>query len=133
MPKYWKVNNTCHFCSTCQPMILMFLRGKSLSLSFRCNWTTERLSDLFIYLFVIYLFYPSKSVIKLGIGDKIFDSLFSFRPLTLLKCSQWTQVTFTFISQASSLLNWRAYSMLRNSHKSQGLLLWSSEFTAKLL
>lgn len=131
--KYWKVNNTCHSCSIFQPKISVPLKSTSLSLSFCWNWNTERLSDLFIYLFVIYLLCPSKSVMELGIGDKISDALFSFRPLTLLKCSQWRLVTFTFISQASSLLNWHAYLMLKNSQKSQRPLLWSSEFRAKLL
>lgn len=70
---------------------------------------------MFIYLFVIYLLCPSKSVMELGIGDKISDSLFSFRPLTLLKCSQWKLVTFAFISQASSLLNCHAYHMFKKS------------------
>lgn len=132
-PKYWEVNNTCHSCSTFQPMISKPLKSKSLSLSFCWNWNPERLSDLFIYLFAIYLFCPSKLVMELGIGDKISDSLFSFRPLTLLKCSQWRLVTFTFIRQASSFLNWRAYPMLRKSQRSQELLLWTAEFRAKLL
>lgn len=132
-PKYCKVNNTCHSCSTFQPMISKPLESKSLSLSFCWNWNPERLSDLFIYLFVICLFCPGKSVMELGIGDKISDSLFSFRPLTLLKCSQWRLVTFTFTRQASSFLNWHAYPMLRKSLRSQGPLLWSTEFRAKLL
>lgn len=70
--KYWKVNNTCHSCSTFQPMLWKPLKSKSLSLSFGYNWKIERLSDLFIYLFVIYLFCPSKLVMELGIGDKFF-------------------------------------------------------------
>lgn len=131
-PKCWKVNNTCHSSSTFQPMIPKPLKSKSLSLSFCWNWNPERLSDLFIYLFVIYLFCPSKSVMELGIGDKISDSLFSFRPLTLPKCSQWRLVTFTFRSQASSFLNWHAYPRLRKSQRSQGPWLWSSGFRAKL-
>lgn len=67
-------------------MIWMPLKSKGLSLSFGYNWKIERLSDLFIYLFVIYLFSPSKLVMELGLGDNIFFyySLFSFRPLTLL-------------------------------------------------
>lgn len=133
-PKYWKVNNTCHSCSTFQPMISKSLQRKSLSLSFCWNWNTEeRLSDLFIYLFVIYLLCPGKSVMELGIRDEISDSLFPFRPLTCLKCSQWTLLTFASIRQAPPFLNWHAYPVLRNSQKSPGLLLWSSEFRAKLL